>query len=127
MARIFLVDDEIYIQTLYRDILERAGHEVVDTAYNGQEAVQRYELLRPKPDVVLMDHRMPIKNGMEATREILQLDPEATILFVSADQTVKDKVGGIGAAGFLAKPFDIVVLLETIERLVADATRERSR
>jgi two-component system chemotaxis response regulator CheY len=126
MARILLVDDEPYIQTLYGDILERAGHEVIETAYNGEEAVLRYELLWPKPDLVLMDHRMPIKNGMEATREILELDPAATILFVWADQTIRDKVVEIGAAGFIGKPFDLVVLLETIERLVADARRARS-
>jgi two-component system chemotaxis response regulator CheY len=119
MARILLVDDEPYIQALYGDILSRAGHDVVDTAYNGEEALLKYELLDPPPDLVLMDHRMPIKNGLEATREILGLDAKACVLFVSADQTVRDRVASVGAAGFIEKPFNIVKLLETIDTLVA--------
>ena len=121
MARILLVDDEPYIQALYGDILVRAGHDVVDTAYNGEEAVLKYELADPKPELVLMDHRMPIKNGLDATREIRQLDPSAVVLFVSADQTVREKVASVGAAGFIEKPFNLVTLLETIEALVAAA------
>ncbi len=118
MARILLVDDEPYIQALYGDILSRAGHDVVDTAYNGEEALLKYELLDPPPDLVLMDHRMPIKNGLDATREIRELDPDARVLFVSADQTVRDKVQAAGAVGFIEKPFNIVKLLETIATLV---------
>ena len=119
MARILLVDDEPYIQALYGDILPRAGHDVVDTAYNGEEALLKYELIDPPPDLVLMDHRMPIKNGLEATKEIRELDGKACVLFVSADQTVREKVAAVGAAGFIEKPFNIVRLLETIESLVA--------
>lgn len=125
MARILLVDDEPYIQALYGDILERAGHDVVDTAYNGEEAVLKYEMLDPPPELVVMDHRMPIKNGLDATREIVAIDPKALVLFVSADQTVRDKVAAVGAVGFIEKPFNIVSLLETIERLVGEARAGR--
>jgi two-component system chemotaxis response regulator CheY len=118
MARIFLVDDEPYIQALYGDILSRAGHEVVETAYNGEEAVLKYELIAPKPELVLMDHRMPLKNGLDATREIVAMHPQACVLFVSADQTVREKVKGVGAAAFIEKPFNLVELLQTIDRLV---------
>lgn len=120
MARIFVVDDELYIQTLYGDILERAGHEVVDKAFNGEEAVLKYELLAPPPDLTLMDHRMPIKNGMQAAKEILRMDPAAAVLVVSADQSIKDQVPGSGIAGFIEKPFNMVVLLKTIDRIVAE-------
>jgi len=58
---------------------------------------------------------------LDATREIRALDPTAVVLFVSADQTVREKVAGVGAAGFIEKPFNLVTLLETIEALVAAA------
>lgn len=125
MARIFIVDDELYIQTLYSDILERAGHEVVDRAFNGEEAVLKYELLAPPPDLTLMDHRMPIKNGMQAAKEILRMDPAAAVLVVSADQSIKDKALGSGIAGFIEKPFSMIVLLKTIDRIVAEWSLRR--
>ena len=129
MASIFLVDDEPYIQELYRDLLERTGHKVVEIAYNGEEAVLKFELFKDKPDLTIMDHRMPIKNGYEATREILAMDPSAKILVISADPTVSDKVLRIGAAGFIEKPFEMVLLLETIDWIVSQpppAARPRS-
>ena len=126
MARIFIVDDELYIQTLYSDILERAGHEVVERAFNGVEAVVKYELIRPPPDLILMDHRMPIKNGMQAAAEILRMDPAAAVLVVSADLSVKDKAEGSGVAGFVEKPFNMVDLLKKIERIVAEWSLRRA-
>ncbi len=124
MAGIFVVDDEVYIQALYRDLLESTGHEIIDVAYNGREAVLTYGSFTLKPDVTLMDHRMPIKNGSEATREILKMDPSAEILVISADPTIEDNVMRIGAAGFMAKPFEVVLLLQTIDGIVSKAKGE---
>ena len=47
IARIFVVDDEVYLQELYADILAMVGHEVVERAFNGEEAVIKYTLGRP--------------------------------------------------------------------------------
>lgn len=120
MARIFVVDDELYIQSLFSDILERAGHEVIDRAFNGEEAVLKYGMLSPPPDLTLMDHRMPMKNGMDAAREILQMDPAAAVLVISADHSVGEMAKGSGVAGFMEKPFDMVALLKTIDRIIAE-------
>ncbi len=68
-----------------------------------------------------MDHRMPIKNGFEATREILAMDPSAKILVISADPRIADQVLRIGAAGFIEKPFELVLLLQTIEWILSKA------
>src|SRR6266850_2999518 len=115
MARIFVVDDELYIQELYSQALPLIGHEIVEQAFNGEEAVQIYPTLTPRPDVTIMDYRMPIKNGLDATTEILRIDPAAKVLFISADQTIRTRVERIGIAGFLEKPFSLTVLQETIE------------
>ena len=71
-------------------------------------------------DAVISDVNMPLKNGLDATVDILKLDPLAVVLFVSADQTVREKVKDVGAADFIEKPFNLVKLLQTIERLVEE-------
>jgi two-component system chemotaxis response regulator CheY len=118
MARIFVVDDEVYLQDLYADLLGIVGHQIVDTAFNGEEAVLKYEAMEQKPDLTIMDHRMPIKNGMEATAEILALDPSAKVLFISADVSQESRCQDAGAIGFLEKPFPMDKLFKTIENVL---------
>jgi len=81
------------------------GHEVVGQAYNGEEAISQYRALQPPPDCVLMDHRMPLADGLTATRGIKELDPEARIIFASADVGIMEEASQAGAEAFLAKPF----------------------
>lgn len=115
MVRIFVVDDEVYIQDLYFNMLPVGGHTVVETAYNGEEAVAKFDQMKPKPDLTIMDHRMPIKNGLDATREIVAHNPEARVLVISADATVQSRVHAYGGVAFLEKPFTMEVLFRTIE------------
>jgi two-component system chemotaxis response regulator CheY len=103
-------------------MLTVAGHEVVDTAYNGEEAVQKFRSLHPRPDLVIMDHRMPIKNGLQATKEIVEMNPDAKVLVISADATVQSRCRDAGAVGFLEKPFTMDVLFRTIEITIRGAT-----
>jgi two-component system chemotaxis response regulator CheY len=118
VGRILVVDDEVYLQDLYADLLSMVGHEIVDTAFNGEEAVLKFEALHPRPDLIIMDHRMPIKNGVEATKEILAIDPTVKVLFISADVSQESRVHQIGAVGFLEKPFPMDRLFRTIERVL---------
>jgi CheY-like chemotaxis protein len=113
-----VVDDEVYLQDLYADLLGIVGHLIVDTAFNGEEAVLKYEAMEQKPDLTIMDHRMPIKNGMEATAEILALDQSAKILFISADVSQESRCQDAGAVGFLEKPFPMDKLFKTIETVL---------
>jgi len=103
---------------LYEELLEAYGFEVIGVAKNGEEAVSKYRSFKVKPDVVIMDHRMPIKTGIEATEEILEYDKNAKIIFASADGTVKQIALSIGALIFEEKPFDNNLLIEDINRLL---------
>ncbi len=114
IATVFLVDDEKFIVDLYRDILEANGHTVVDVASDGEEAVRKYRDMKEKPVVIIMDQRMPIKDGVSATQEILSIDPEAQIFFGSADLHIEKEALAAGAKGFLLKPFRIEELLSAI-------------
>jgi len=127
VGRILVVDDEVYIQDLYQSMLSVAGHEVVDTAYNGEEAVAKFRAIHPRPDLVIMDHRMPIKNGLQATKEIVERDPGAKVLVISADATVQPRCRDAGAVGFLEKPFTMDVLFRTIEVTIRGATVQVER
>ena len=115
MAKIFIVDDDQSLQRLYKLILNEAGFEIVDTAINGKEAIEKYKNLEVKPDLILMDHRMPIKNGLDAMIEILEINDQGKIIFASADATIRKKAISLGAYAFLDKPFKMQELLKTIQ------------
>jgi len=114
---IFLVDDDPDILVLYRTMIERNNnYTILDMAANGQEAIEKYKKFNKKPDLIIMDHRMPVKSGIEATMEIIESDGNARILFVSADVSVREKALEIGAVAFLEKPSTMDVLLDGIEK-----------
>ena len=74
MNKIFIVDDDDSILKLYKKFLEFKGFDVIDHAYNGTEAVDKYLRFKNKPDLIIMDYHMPFKDGIEATKEILKID-----------------------------------------------------
>ncbi|MFW9901710.1 MAG: response regulator [Candidatus Thorarchaeota archaeon] len=120
MTSIFIVDDDQSLQRLYRLILNEAGFEVLDTAINGKDAIDKYNNFKVKPDLILMDHRMPIKNGLDAMIEILEINNQEKIIFASADTTIKEKVISQGACAFLEKPFKMQELLRTIQHIIKE-------
>ncbi len=118
MIKIFIVDDDQSLQRLYSLILKEAGFKIIATAINGKDAVEKYTSLETKPDIVLMDHRMPIMNGLDAMKEILKMNRNEKIVFASADVSVKKKAQSLGACAFLDKPFKMQNLLITIQNIV---------
>jgi DNA-binding NtrC family response regulator len=117
MVTIFIVEDDQSLQRLYELILKETGFEIIDTAINGKEPIEKFNKLEVKPNIILMDHRMPIKNGLDAMTEILQTRNHAKIIFTSADMSVKEKAMSLGAYAFLDKPFRIQQLLITIQNI----------
>lgn len=114
MLSIMIVDDEEMLHDLYGKLLELKGYQVVASAFNGVEAVDIYRDMEKRPDLVLMDHRMPVKNGLEAMREILEIDLDAQVVFLTADAAVAEHAMAAGAANVLLKPFRMDVLHKTV-------------
>ena len=114
MTIILIVEDDLTIAKLYERILETVGFQIV-CANNGKEAVDLYKSLSDRPDIILMDHRMPIKNGIDALKEILEIDNQSKIIFLSADSGVENDAISMGAKKFIKKPFSIKDLIKNIE------------
>jgi DNA-binding NtrC family response regulator len=89
-------------------------------AEDGEEAVKMFKLFLVKPKVILMDHRMPEKTGLEASEEILFLDKNVKIIFVSADISIREKALSIGAFSFWVKPFALDQLVDEVRRAIAN-------
>ncbi|GGR13140.1 response regulator [Streptomyces roseolus] len=104
MIRVLIVDDQIMVREGFSVLLGAMPDiEVVGEAVNGREAVAQVAALRP--DVVLMDIRMPELNGIEATREIVAADADAKVLVLTTfdlDEYVYQALRA-GASGFLLK------------------------
>ena len=102
---VFIVDDEAALREIYSDFLPIRGYSIVGLAENGEDAVRAITSLEQRPDLIVMDHRMPRKSGVDATRELLDKDPHLAILFVTADAKVGKEAVAAGARGVLVKPF----------------------
>lgn len=117
MVLIFIVDDEENLHQIYRALFAMRGHKVIGSAFDGIEAIKRLSELNPKPDVIIMDHRMPRMDGITATKKIMKMDKRSKIVFVSADETVQNEAMTAGAAIFKVKPVRAHQLFKTITQL----------
>lgn len=60
-----IVEDELSILRIYKILLSSSGFEIIGMAKNGEEAVNMYKSFLKKPDIIIMDHRMPVKDGIK--------------------------------------------------------------
>ena len=116
IIKVFIVEDDLDIAHLYQKLLVISGFDVVGIAENGENAINMYQSFSEKPDIIVMDHRMPIKNGIDTTIDILKIEKTQKIIFASADRSVKKEILTIGAADFLEKPFSLDTLTQCIKR-----------
>lgn len=105
MPRVLIVDDSPMIRKLVAKALTPEGFEVAGEAANGAEAVRLFRELAP--DLVTMDVTMPVKDGLEASREIREFAPGARILLLSAmgDGDLIEQARSIGVVDHVQKPF----------------------
>ena len=117
MIKILVVDDEAEIRSLLAAVLQSKGYEVV-TAADGAAALQAVP--RERPAVILMDLSMPRMNGMDALPEIKRLDAEVPVIICTAhaDFATAVRAMKLGAYDYLTKPFDVELLILTLERAV---------
>ena len=113
---VLLAEDHAVVRQGLRTLLEAGGAcTVVGQAQTGREAVELAAALHP--DIVLMDIAMPVLNGLEATRQILALNPAAKVVILSAhsDDEYVERTIAVGATGFLEKQTSAEVLIQALE------------
>ena len=112
--RVLIVDDESLIRMDLRDIIESCGHEVVAEGTNGVEALVLCK--KHKPDIILMDVKMPELDGIEAARQIGFHHEAPVVLLTSySQQDLIDKARESGVYGYLIKPVREEQLVPTLE------------
>ncbi len=117
-ARILITDDAAFMRMMIKNILGKAGYEIVGEAENGAQAVSKFKEL--KPDLITMDITMPEMDGITAVKEIMKIDSSAKIIMCSAmgQQAMVIDAIQAGAKDFIVKPFQPNRVLEAVQKVV---------
>jgi len=119
MARVLVVDDAAFMRKMVSDALAKGGHEVIGQAGNGLEAIEQFRDLRP--DLMTLDITMPEKDGLEALRDVMEIDPGARVIMCSAlgqESKVLESIK-LGAKDFVVKPFKPDRVIEAVAKALA--------
>lgn len=116
--KIMLVDDAAFMRMMIKNTLVANGYTTIVEAGNGEEAVNLYKA--ELPDLVLMDITMPIKDGLEALKELKAIDKNIKIVMCSAmgqENMVLDALR-LGAEDFIVKPFKPDRIMKTVNTIL---------
>ena len=119
--RVLIVDDSMFVAKQLGQILTSEGYEVVATAGDGQDGVNKYKELCPNVDLVTMDITMPKMDGITALEQIIAFDKNAKVVMVSAlgkEELVKKSLM-VGAKSYIIKPLDRKKVLERISKVLS--------
>ncbi|MBQ9630330.1 MAG: response regulator [Treponema sp.] len=114
--RVLVVDDSMFVAKQLGQILSSEGYEIIATAADGKEGVDKYKELCPNVDLVTMDITMPRMDGITALEQIMTFDKNARVVMVSAlgkEELVKKSLL-LGAKNYIIKPLDRKKVLERI-------------
>lgn len=118
MKKILIADDALFMRMMLKKMLTEAGYKEFAEAADGKEACELYQ--KEKPALVLMDISMPNMNGIDALKEIRNIDPEALVVMCSAvgQEAIIVEAIEAGAMDFIVKPFKSEQLIEAIHKLL---------
>ena len=119
-VRVLVVDDSIFVAKQIGQILSSEGYEIVATAVDGKEGIDKYKELYPNVDIVTMDITMPRMDGIAALEQIMAFDKDAKVVMISAlgkEELVKKSLL-LGAKNYIVKPLDRKKVLERISSVV---------
>lgn len=116
MGKILIADDQLGVRTLLVEIFQDDQHDV-KTAENGEEALRLF--IEFKPELIVLDMKMPVMNGLEALRQIRILDSQVAVIMMTAygDIETMDTAKGLGILYYIAKPFDLFELRDRVRKL----------
>lgn len=117
LTSVIVVDDDQDTVEVFCEYLNIKGLDVIGKGYDGNEAVELYEKL--KPDILLCDVMMPQYDGFYALKKIRSIDPNAKVIMVTADMTsdTEEKLKELNATALVYKPYEIDSIIETIDKV----------
>jgi CheY-like chemotaxis protein len=118
LEKIAIVDDEESLCALFSLMAKKLGYSTEFTAHNGREIVTAVLNKTISPDLIIMDYRMPVMNGLQAAELIRKNEPEIPILIASADDTIRDSAESLGL-NYLQKPFNFRQFSEALNQAYA--------
>ena len=118
MARIMIVDDAAFMRMMIKENLRKVGFADFVEAGDGEEAVKLFAETRP--DLVLLDITMPVKDGLAALQELRAIDPAARVIMCSAmgQESMVIEAVKFGAVDFIVKPFKPERLIQTVKNVL---------
>ena len=116
---ILIVDDASFMRMMIKDILTKNGFKVAGEAENGIKAVEKFKEL--DPELVIQDITMPEMDGIQAVREIKNIDKDAKIVMCSAmgQQAMVIEAIQAGAKDFIVKPFQADRVIEAVKKVLS--------
>ncbi|MFP4498781.1 MAG: response regulator [Vulcanimicrobiota bacterium] len=117
MTTVLIADDALIMRMMLKDLLTKNEFEVIGEAENGEEAVEAFKELNP--DLALIDILMPVKDGLNAAQEILNFNPDAKIIMISAmgEREYIAQAQEMGVKSFILKPFSPPKVIETLKKV----------
>lgn len=116
---VVIVDDSLLIRKMLRSMVEEMGYIVVAEAVNGKDGVEAYK--KCQPDVLTLDVTMPVMDGLEALKQIMEVDKEAKVIMITAagQQSKVIQALKLGATRFIMKPFEKEEVKKSLEEMMA--------
>ncbi len=113
-----IVDDELGVVRTYELLFNRRSIPLSFTALDGPEAIEKFKNANPRPGVLIIDYRLPSMSGMDLMREVLAIEPDTKVIFVSGDDSIQKESVDAGATIFLKKPANIKLITDTVTGLM---------
>ena len=118
MAKILVVDDAAFMRMMVKDTLTKGGYTDLYEAVDGADAVEKFQEI--SPDLVILDITMPNVDGLEALKQIKELNKDANVIMCSAmgQESMVIEAIKLGAKDFMVKPFKADRILKTVSSIV---------
>ncbi len=118
-GKILLVDDEAHVRKFIGLIARQLGSPTLIEASNGREAVALYQ--SEKPDLVLLDVNMPVQDGIETLKQIVQVDSDCVVVMMTslASRQIIEQAASLGAANYIRKDTSKEAILSLLEQTIS--------